>query len=241
MDFFRLRLINTLLVLLIGIVLGYMMKERSATTTGAAYTAKYPAKYAPQSSATNWAGKGFTADAEPADVSKNSAAALESEEPEAELAENLEKDTENFAMPIKIQPSEEETVSQEAESAARAPKEVRKDKDSTSLTGSEDAFFKNPERFAGLNLEMDLQMILARKTPKGWLLNLVHSKGGKNVDYLYVEDDSILDNNPDLKVGYFYKVRFNCRKGDTASGNKLLNLTPTNNKASWATGLSAVE
>ena len=46
MNFFRLRFINTLLVLFIGVALGYLMKERSGVKKGIPYTAKYPSSYA---------------------------------------------------------------------------------------------------------------------------------------------------------------------------------------------------
>jgi hypothetical protein len=56
-----------------------------------------------------------------------------------------------------------------------------------------------------------------------------------------VDDDEVIGDKPDLRIGFVYKVRFRCSKGDTASGNVLLLLTATGDKASWATGLSAVE
>jgi hypothetical protein len=88
---------------------------------------------------------------------------------------------------------------------------------------------------------MEVQMITAKKVDGGWRLNFVHSSAGKSADYLYVDDDDVLGDKPDLRIGYVYKVRFRCGKGYSDSGNSLTHITPTGDKAAWATGLSAVE
>ncbi|HBB67425.1 MAG: hypothetical protein A2X28_08845 [Elusimicrobia bacterium GWA2_56_46] len=236
MNFFRLRFINTLLVLFIGVALGYLMKERSGVKKGIPYTAKYPSSYA-------------AVPIPPSGAAEDPSVAAEIQTPAAGLRParpaSREREDEDFEMPIKIPPSsgdDSEAADQEEESPLPGGTEYAEPKkEEEAVRGSEDAFFRNPARFAGRDLQMELQMIMARKTAKGWLLNLVRSKGGKNADYLYVEDDSLIGDKPDLKIGYSYIVRFRCQKGDAASGNKLLGLTPTNDKAPWATGISAVE
>jgi len=236
MSFFRLRFINTLLVLLIGIVFGYLIKERSGAKKVVPYAAKYPSSYA-------------AVPILPSGGAEEPSVAAEIRLPEAgprpARSASREQGDENFEMPIKVPPSpgdDSEAADQEEESPLPGGKEYAElKKEDEVVRGSEDAFFRNPARFAGRDLQMELQMIMARKTAKGWLLNLVRSKGGKNADYLYVEDDSVVGDKPDLKIGYSYIVRFRCQKGDAASGNKLLGLTPTNDKAPWATGISAIE
>ena len=109
------------------------------------------------------------------------------------------------------------------------------------LRGEEDDFFARPERYEGRDLEMQLQMITAKRVPAGWRLNLVYSGRAKEIDYLYVEDSGVLGPKPDLRIGYVYKVRFRCGKGSSAAGNTLLAIEPTGGKADWATGLSATE
>jgi len=250
MNFFRLRLINTFLVLLIGVVLGYIMKERSGVKTTAEYTPKYSVSYAapasPGGSEEPPAAEGvqaqepFSAYADPvAGEKKGSAGETEPVQAPPDPARSRSEGTgrREPAAPVKgpaAQSADEAAPREDAPSAAEAPSD-------DAVRGSEEAFFKDPARFAGRELEMDLQMIMARKTQKGWLVNLVYARGGKNADYLYVEDDAVLGETPDLKIGYFYKVRFTCVKGDAAAGNKLLKLTPTANKAAWATGVSAIE
>jgi hypothetical protein len=244
MNFFRLRFINTLLVLLIGIVLGYIMKERAGDRETAPYTAKYPVAAAISPGTTEESidegevqvHEGVSTDITPGGSGQKNTPGTEPAPGPAE--------------PKPVRPANRETATPAADpdesayqGAAPEPgnKEPAKDKGDDVVRGADDSFFKDPGRFAGRELEMDLQMIMARKTPKGWLINLVRSKSGKNADYLYVEDESVLGEKPDLRIGYFYKTRFICGKGDSASGNKLINLIPTNNKASWATGVSAVE
>ncbi|OGS06336.1 MAG: hypothetical protein A2270_07890 [Elusimicrobia bacterium RIFOXYA12_FULL_51_18] len=272
MNFFRLRFINTLLMLLIGIVFGYVIKERSGGKTGVPYAAKYPAPIIIASEGTDEpsAAEGgqvtdqtLTSRSSGWNESKYAASDAEPvrtpDEFKSASSGNRRSDLEEFAMPVKAPApkaptgtaySEDETQDieekePETDKAGYQPQISDTEPDQVSdddvVRGSEDAFFKNPRRFMGQELEMDLQMIMARKTSKGWVINLVRSKSGKSADYLYLEDESVLGGNPDLKIGYFYKARFICRKGDTSSGNTLLNLTPTKHKASWATGISAID
>ena len=77
--------------------------------------------------------------------------------------------------------------------------------------------------------------------PRGWRLNLVYTSPDKKTDYLYLDDSELLGEKPDLRIGYVYKVRFLSGKGETGSGNTLLEIAATGEKAAWATGLSAVE
>lgn len=248
MNFFRLRFINTLLVLFIGIVLGYVMKERTASKSGRHYVAKYPATYAAQSDA----GETPSTVDEPVSAPLVSTGAGEAAWKPVRPRQTEETGGNGFDIPVKLPTTrdinaptvpEDEPAIDEPEIDETAADEPPEDNGDRVVRGAEDDFFKNPARFAGRDLEMELQMIMARKTAKGWLLNLVRSKGGKNADYLYVEDGdgSVVGDKPDLKIGYAYKARFRCRKGDAASGNDLIRLTPTNEKASWATGVSAVE
>ncbi|MFA6434122.1 MAG: hypothetical protein WCW52_05450 [Elusimicrobiales bacterium] len=237
MNFFRLRLINTVLVLFIGIVLGYLMKERTVRKAGAPYVAKYVSTYA----------AGSDADETPSAVEEPRPVETTIPPEAADRIKPAEEDgVEEFEMPVKLpakrrlkeRPVQEET---DPSTAAKEYGEPPEEKEDGVVRGAEDVFFKDPARFSGRDLEMDLQMIMARRSGKSWSLNLVRSKGGKDVDYLYVDDESVVGDTPELKIGYSYRTRFRCRKGDTVSGNKLLRLTPTGEKASWATGVSAVE
>ncbi|OGR75513.1 MAG: hypothetical protein A2X32_13450 [Elusimicrobia bacterium GWC2_64_44] len=215
MNFFRLRVLNTLLLFLIGVVLGFILKEKFYP---AVPTAAKPAYVQPYT-------------APPA-----AAAAQEedlSDEPYLAPDEDRARPAaEEPATPRQESPPEQALIEAEEEKPARKQ---------AVLKGEEAAFFSEPGRFEGRDLEMDLQMITARKARPGWRLNLVYTGPGKKIDYLYVDDAGLLGDKPDLRIGFVYKVRFYCGKGQADSGNTLAAIAPTGAKADWATGLSAVE
>ena len=92
-------------------------------------------------------------------------------------------------------------------------------------------FFKAPAGYAGRSLEMTVQMITAKKTGSGWRLNFVYTAPDKAIDYLYVDDKDVLGANPDLRIGYFYRVKFRCGRGDASGGNTLSSIEFTGEKA----------
>jgi hypothetical protein len=238
MDFFRMRVLNTFLVLLIGIVLGYIVKDRAGVRAAAPYAGKRQTA-APVIAASEPDDAGFSAFKDrAADAGARPAGSAD------------RADGEDFELPVKLPAARGEEGPSDREEAgpSRAETETpdgtavpENEKAGGVLRGVEDEFFRNPGRFSGEDLEMELQMLTAAKKQKGWLINLARIKSGKSADYLYVEDEAVLGENPDLKIGFFYKTRFRCRKGDPAAGNTLLNLVPTGNKAVWATGVSAIE
>lgn len=229
MNFFRLRVINTLLLFLIGIVLGFILKERF-----------YPAPMAP------------------AQAGYNAPYPVRSETPSAGQAEGEEPADEPTDEPYPVQDAEavvsppRAASDPAAEEPARAEPEalvieatpaagISRGPGRPAVKGSTDDFFRNPSAYEGRELEMDLQMITAKRAQRGWRVNLVYTGPDKKIDYLYADDPELLGDKPDLRIGYVYKVRFLCVKGDTSSGNTLLAISPTGEKAAWATGLSAVE
>jgi len=215
MNFFRLRALNTFLLFFIGIILGFILKDKFYPSRPPAHPASFQTPYSPQPSARAPEG--------------------EEEAPEPEEPPDLEPEEEeppSAPAPVipPAAPRPAEIVMEEAPQPAQR-----------ALRGEEDAFFARPERYEGRDLEMQLQMITAKRVPSGWRLNLVYSGRAKEIDYLYVEDSGVLGPKPDLRIGYVYKVRFRCGKGSSAAGNTLLAIEPTGGKADWATGLSATE
>ncbi|MDO8805435.1 MAG: hypothetical protein Q7R35_13515 [Elusimicrobiota bacterium] len=230
MNFFRLRVINTLLFFLVGIVLGFILKERFYPAARAPAQSDYQASYSGR------------AEALPA-------ARPEAEEPADEPypvqeAENDAAGPLPAADPPRPSVPREDPAQDKAEALviepAATPGESRGAK-RPAAKGEESAFFKSPAAYLGRELELELQMITAKKSPPGWRVNLVYSGPDRKIDYLYVEDSELLGEKPDLRIGYVYKVRFLCGKGETASGNTLLAIAAAGGKAAWATGLSAVE
>lgn len=237
MNFFRLRIINTLILVLIGFLLGYIIKENRSTGKSAErYVSRYPraeaGPYEP-TAANSGTPEEKTAEADAPAKTEPPSRTGSREEPEA------------FALPLKPE-TDYEILETESGEPANAPAAETKERTYEPRAHQESAdaaevFFRDPRHHSGQTLTADLQMILAKKTQAGWLLNFAHARGGKNVDYIYIEDDSLLGEKPDLKIGYFYKVRFMCAKGDLSSGNRLLDISPTGGKADWATGMSAIE
>lgn len=225
MNFFRLRVLNTFLLFLIGIVAGFILKDRF-----------YPAVPAPQSypaAAAPAEGDREAAETEPAEEDETPVREEEEEAPPparaaapAVSAETLDEPApDNGENHIVIEPS-----------APAAPRRGE------TLRGARDDFFRKPGDYAGRELEMDLQIINAKRSASGWRLNFVYTSPDKRVDYLYAEAGAaLLGEKPDLRIGYVYTVRFLCEKGETGSGNVLSAVSPTGEKADWATGLSALE
>ena len=224
MNFFRLRVINTFLLFLIGIVMGFILKEKFYPAPKAPAQPVYQASYQSQAQT--------PPEAQP-----------EAEEPADEPYTVQETEPVPASQRRSREPVEEASPpAREALviEAAPAPAESRAEKPAVTR-GKQDEFFRSPAAYEGRELEMELQMITAKKSAGGWRLNLVYTSPDKKTDYLYLEDSELLGEKPDLRIGYVYKVRFLSGKGETGSGNTLLAISATGEKAAWATGLSAVE
>ncbi|MDT8285742.1 MAG: hypothetical protein RQ748_01425 [Elusimicrobiales bacterium] len=215
MDFFKLRVLNTFLFLLLGASLGYLLSR------GAGVPA-LPEVPVPQ------------AMRQPADeiFDPETPSFAAADVPSDEAGEEADGEYELEVPPEETRPER---------SAAAGPAPAVTDDDDFVIRGKAAVFFRDPSKFAGAELEMELQMITARRLTGGWRLNFLHSGAGRQLDYIYIDDDRVLGETPDLRIGYFYRVRFKCRKGGLSSGNSLVSLKPTGGKASWATGISAVE
>lgn len=213
MSFFRLRLLNTFLLFCAGVLLGFILKEKFYPPAAAPEAAPYKPVYA----APPRQPKPAPDDEELTD--------------EPYLAQD-----EEARVPEKAAPPAAEPPPAVIEAVPAAP--ARK---SGVLKGEEENFFARPAQYEGRDLEMELQMITARRSGRAWRLNLVYTGPGKRMDYLYLDDAELLGEKPDLRIGYVYRVRFSCGRGKTDAGNTLVNLTATGAKADWATGLSAVE
>lgn len=215
MNFYRLRFINTLLLFLLGILIGFMLQKKDIFKewmTG--YKPIYPANNSDLQitpiKRENINYSSFTLinnkDNKPKDFNENNP--MDSDE-EYILPVETEKSTENI---------------------------------NTSPNVELETFLSNPASFAGKNISGKIQMIIAKKLEKGWRLNFVFSDKNKNFVYIYIDDiDNISGDNPDYKIGYFYNVVFNSGQGDLKKGNKLISISPTGEKTSWASGVSAVE
>lgn len=227
MNFFRLRVINTLLFFLTGALIGFILKERFYPARPASYPERYQSGYTSRAQTPD----------QPAPQIETTVEAEETEEPEPAADAASEEKWEPAAREPAAAQDDAAAVIIEAsprEPAPAAPK-------NQVLRDAQDEFFRRPAAYAGRELEAELQMITAKRSPRGWRLNFVYTAPDKKMDYLYVDDEEILGADPDLRIGYVYRIRFVCSKGETAAGNSLSLLTYTGKKAAWATGLSAIE
>ncbi|PIU17630.1 MAG: hypothetical protein COT18_12965 [Elusimicrobia bacterium CG08_land_8_20_14_0_20_59_10] len=219
MHFFRLRVINTVLFLLVGVLLGFILKDRLQAPSVSTAIPRYQPAY-DQPAGARGAPEEFAPDADAAPETyedpvlprEPSGSAAEDEEPAGELM--IEPDTQEAP----VSPVRPSVLKLEA-----------------------GLFFKNPTAYAGRKLEMTLQLITARKGTRGWRLNFVCAAPDKTIDYLFVDSGDALGDSPDLRIGYVYRVVFECGRGYAAEGNLLSSIEHTGQKADWATGLSATD
>ncbi|OGS12424.1 MAG: hypothetical protein A2285_01990 [Elusimicrobia bacterium RIFOXYA12_FULL_57_11] len=229
MRFFRFRIVNTLLFFLVGILIGFIFKERLHPALKSTPVQRYQPE--------------FTGDfAAPVQPQENSSWEEDSASPGEKplpAGDNPRQKDQDAPQAVPAEDREEgPEISLEPDTGAAADPEI---KPAAVLQADPDQFFKRPAVYAGREIEMSLQMITARRTAGGWRLNFVHVGPEKKLDYLYVDDAEVLGENPDLRIGYVYRVKFRCNKGDIAGGNVLSAVEATGAKADWATGLSAVE
>ena len=235
MNFFRLRFLNTLLLFLIGIVVGFILKERFYPSPKQPYSTAFqgapaaPAAEAKPEAADSDDGEmnGYQQDSSQDETAAKPAAAAK---PRAKAREDIYDSADNGEQPIVIE--------SDADNGGPARPKAAADQ---VLRDSTDRFFRNPGEFSGRELEMKVQMITAKRSQRGWRLNFVYTGPDKQLEYLYVDDAEVLGDKPDLRIGYVYKVRFRCGGGSASSGNSLSSISATGDKAAWATGLSAVE
>ena len=213
MNFFRLRVINTFLLFAIGILFGFIIKDRLFKSENADLSASSRARQTDQN-------------LEDADLSPF-------KDSNADSSENKEYNV--FDDDIEYTPHQTESQNPESSSELENEEAPRK------FINLSVPFFKNPERFKNEIVNMDVQMIFAKKTASGWLFNLMHIDSKKNISYVYINGDSDLIKKRDFKIGYFYRVSFKCSKGKLNKGNSLVSIDSTEKKADWATGVSAIE
>ncbi len=232
MNFFRLRVINTVLFFLLGALIGFILKDRLFPAKAKDYRRSYQPEYA-SSSGQLQTEPAYKPEDEDQPPRPQIEATVTPEEPEEEPAAGSDRPAPKPAASSKPQAEAVLEAEPAPKEEAAAPEVIK---------GDQDDFFAHPDEYAGKTLEVELQMITAKRSQRGWRLNFVYTAPDKSVDYLYADDDGgLLGDKPDLRIGYVYRVRFLCGAGRADSGNRLVSLAPTGQKAAWATGLSAVE
>lgn len=218
MNFFKLRILNTSLIFIIGILLGFVLKDKAFTPKDTRLPA--PGIRAKTNNRTSPVG------------SQSSFNDLNEKE-----EYNVFDDYEAYDIPTQQKNIKNKPIKEQDLETATENDEVEFIK----FMDFSSPFFKNPKKFKNEIVSMDIQMIFARKGVSGWRLNLMHVDSQRGVKYVYLDSDLILSNKINLKIGYFYRVYFKCTRGELNKGNILLSIAPTGKKADWATGISAIE
>ncbi|MCK5105953.1 MAG: hypothetical protein KAQ76_00170 [Elusimicrobiales bacterium] len=214
MNFFKLRILNTSLIFIIGILLGFIIKDKMFTAQDNRLSSVIQTEGETSASG----------------LQSNSSALDEKNE------YNVFDDDEDYDIPV---PKKAAKKQNEINEEGKKPSEIE-DKTAKFVDFSS-PFFKNPAKFKNEIVTMDIQMIFARKSDSGWRLNLMYMDSQKGVKYVYLDSDLLVSDKINLKIGYFYRVYFKCTRGELNKGNILLSIAPTGKKADWATGISAIE
>ena len=212
MNFFKLRILNTSLIFIIGILLGFIIKDKMFTAQDNRLSSVIQTEGEDSASG----------------LQSNSNAVDEKNE------YNVFDDDEDYDIPVPKKADKKQNGINEESSSEIEDKTVK-------FVDFSSPFFKNPAKFKNEIVTMDIQMIFARKSDSGWRLNLMYVDSQNGVKYVYLESDLLLTNKVELKIGYFYRVSFKCVEGQLNKGNMLLSIAPTGKKAEWATGVSAIE
>jgi len=221
-NFYRLRFINTLFILLIGVAIGFLFKKIGRKTA-----AEDPS-YKPVYSSGNYL--------KTTETPKTGARRVaDSSEPAGEESNPMD-DGEDYFLPVVGQAQEKDPgeASRTEQASTAAAENAARDEIPD--------FVKNPASYAQKNVSGRLQMIIAKRLPKGWRLNFVYADENRNLNYLYVDDpENVSGDSPDFKIGYFYYVKFLSGNGDLKNNNNLQRIYATGEKTQWASGVSAIE
>ena len=218
MNFFKLRILNTSLIFIIGILLGFVLKDKAFTPKNNHLPAQ-----------------GIRAKTNTGTSPVGSQSSFDSFDEKEEY--NVFDDDEVYDIPVRQKQIKNKPIKETDLETITENDEV----EFVKFMDFSDPFFKNPKKFKNELVSMDIQMIFAKKGISGWRLNLMHVDSQRGVKYVYLDSDLLVSDKINLKIGYFYRVYFKCTRGELNKGNILLSIAPTGKKADWATGISAIE
>lgn len=246
----KLRVINIILAVLLGFSIGYLVKRGGGTPEHPLFDSQAetgtPASLETDSaeSSSELLPVDFDSPPEPENAAGLPGNVFDSDNPLAGLLRKLEKSRdkkENEDEEKKDRKAEPRKNEAEGGAQAEYEIEISGEDDLENIVDKRELFFSDPAKYKGRALTLMLQMISARREGGMWKLNMMYHGREREIHYLYLDDDSFLKKNPDLKVGYEYEVNFMCGRGKLNSGNDLISIRPTGEKAQWAGGMSAVE
>ncbi|MEF3279730.1 MAG: hypothetical protein K6357_02025 [Elusimicrobiota bacterium] len=101
-----------------------------------------------------------------------------------------------------------------------------------------DKFLKNPKEFKNKNISGKLALLKGEKTNQTKLYFLYNTDN--TAYYITILDENkIISNYDSYKIGYFYDVVFLSKTGDFDLNNVLISISQTNEKLDWASGVNA--
>lgn len=207
MNFFKMRAFNTFLFLVIGVLIGLLAKaspRRYQKTAGLAPKVADYQRLEPQ--------PGFS----------DREAAVISEEKPGSGEEPAGEDMEIYTLPFA-----EEEAGNELPSGGGKPRVSGTSSGEIDRQSRAESFFQDPERYINSELELKLQLLNVEKRTGKWWFNMGYTPPNKGVTtYLALAADEYPDASSNLRVGYFYRVRFRSQKGELNSGNSLLSISP---------------
>ena len=206
------RVINTFLVLVIGLTLGFLLKA-SPHKYGRAAGKERPTFNSPDAQIIRSGRENSSIPEETPDSGE------EPDEPGLEI----------FTSPFT---KEESGPGQETDEDGDKLESSEDYSEGTERRDRAESFFKNPERYRNSELELKLELLNLEKISGKWRLYMGYTARNKDAGYIDLEADGFPGDPGRLVVGSFYKVRFKCLKGDFASGNSLLSIIPPAGKAS---------
>ena len=205
MSFFKMRVINTFLVLVIGLTLGFLLKA-SPHKYGRVAGKERPTFNSPDAQTIRSGRESTSVSEETPDSGEGR------DEPGLEI----------FTSPFTKEGS---GPGNEPDEDGEKPESSEGSSEGTERQDRAESFFKNPERYKNSELELRLEMVNLEKIGGKWRFYMSFTARNKDVGYIDIDADEFPGDSTRLSVGAVYKVRFKCLKGDFISGNSLVSIT----------------
>jgi hypothetical protein len=221
MNFYRLRFINTLLLFIIGILLGFYFASKNNFFKKVFSSSDYKPVYY---------GKDLRDSYTPvylkSDLKNNS---YQNIEPGS--LDKTTKEEKKFVENIAVQ----NPIDDDYDFVLVASSDFKQQNDEFFEVSN---FVKSPGSFVLKKISGNMILLKGEKENGVKLYFLVRLDN--QAFYVDIEDeDKIIKNFDSFKIGYYYSVTFISQEGSVRKGNKLLSIEETQKKEPWASGLSA--
>ncbi|MCX7641886.1 MAG: hypothetical protein N2Z20_04550 [Elusimicrobiales bacterium] len=101
-------------------------------------------------------------------------------------------------------------------------------------------FLIDPIKFQGKQINAEKIILLRGDRKDNKLFFYFFTRFNEKDFYITVQsDDKLFKNLEEFKIGYYYNVEFKSTQGKFNEGNILVNIKPTGEKTDWASGVNA--